>query len=116
MQKFLYSFKNIYSENINTRNLLFMTGPTKGGKSWFLRYNLRKFQASGQNPIVFHYDLRDQGMVSFDMFLHTFEKMVIDTLCIRNKEEVARSKRPLISESDMLKKVVFRFYDESLFE
>ena len=55
-------------------------------------------------------------MVSFDMFLHTFEKMVIDTLCIRNKEEVARSKRPLISESDILKKVVFRFYDESLFE
>ena len=116
MQKFLYSFKNIYSDNINTRNLLFLTGPTKAGKSWYLRYNLRKFQASGQNPIVFYYDLRDQGMVSFDMFLHSFETMVIDTLSIRNKEEMARSKRPLISESDILKKVLFRFYDESLFE
>jgi hypothetical protein len=55
-------------------------------------------------------------MLSFDMFLHSFETMVIDTLSIRNKEEVARSKRPLISEADILKKVLFRFYDESLFE
>jgi chromosomal replication initiation ATPase DnaA len=116
MQKFLYSFKNIYSENINTRNLLFLTGPTKAGKSWYLRYNLRKFQASGQNPIVLYYDMRDQGMVSFDMFLHSFEMMVIDTLSIRNKDELARSKKSLISEADILKKVVFRFYDESLFE
>jgi predicted AAA+ superfamily ATPase len=43
MQKYMYSFKNIYSENINTKNVLFVTGPTKSGKSWFLRYNLRKF-------------------------------------------------------------------------
>jgi hypothetical protein len=60
--------------------------------------------------------MRDQGMVSFDMFLHSFETMVIDTLSIRNKEELARSKKSLISEADILKKVVFRFYDESLFE
>jgi hypothetical protein len=50
------------------------------------------------------------------MFLHSFETMVIDTLSIRNKDELARSKKPLISEADILKKVVFRFYDESLFE
>ena len=43
LQWFMFSFKNIYSENINTRNLLFLTGPTKAGKSWYLRYNLRKF-------------------------------------------------------------------------
>lgn len=112
----MYSFKNIYSENINSRNLMFLTGPTKCGKSWFLRYNLRKFQASGQNPMIFHYDLRDQGMLSFDMFLHSFEKMLIDTLAIRNQDELTRNKKPLISERDILKKIVFRFYDESLFE
>jgi predicted AAA+ superfamily ATPase len=46
VSKFLYSFKNIYSENINAKNLMFITGPTKSGKSWMLRYNLRKFQLS----------------------------------------------------------------------
>ncbi len=73
----MYSFKNIYSENINGKNILFVTGPTKSGKSWLVRYNMRKFQQSGQNPIVFHYDFREQGMLSFDMFLHTFEKRLI---------------------------------------
>lgn len=48
MMKFLYSFKNIYSENINEGNIMFLTGPTKMGKSWFLRYNLRRFQNSPQ--------------------------------------------------------------------
>jgi predicted AAA+ superfamily ATPase len=76
----MYSFKNIYSENINSANLAFVTGPTKYGKSWLLRYNLRKFQASQQNPIVLYYDMRAQGMISFDMFLHSFEKMIIETL------------------------------------
>jgi phosphate starvation-inducible protein PhoH len=43
IQKYMTSFKNIYSENINASNLCFITGPTKCGKSWFLRYNMRKF-------------------------------------------------------------------------
>lgn len=43
IQKYIYSFKNIYSENINAENLIFFTGPTKSGKSWLLRYNMRKF-------------------------------------------------------------------------
>jgi hypothetical protein len=55
-------------------------------------------------------------MLSFDMFLHSFEKMIIETLCVRNKDELSKSKKPLISEQDILRKVVFRFYDESLFE
>lgn len=48
IQKFMFSFKNIFSENINGYNLMFLTGPTKAGKSWMLRYNIRKFQASSQ--------------------------------------------------------------------
>ena len=55
-------------------------------------------------------------MLSFDMFLHSFEKMLIETLCLKNQEEIAKNKRPLIKEKDILSKVLFRFYDESLFE
>lgn len=98
IQKFMYSFKNIYSENINGRNVMFVTGETKAGKSWLLRYNIRKFQASTQNPIVFHYDLKELGMLSFDMFLHSFETMMIDTLVKRNQVELATKKKPLITE------------------
>lgn len=44
LTKFMYSFKNIYSENINGYSAgCFLTGPTKCGKSWYLRYNMRKF-------------------------------------------------------------------------
>lgn len=46
MQKFMHSFKNIYSTNINASNVCFVTGPIKGGKSWFLRYNIRLFEQS----------------------------------------------------------------------
>ena len=98
IQKFMFSFKNIYSENINGRNLMFFTGETKAGKSWLLRYNIRKFQASSQNPLVFHYDMRELGMLSFDMFLHSFEQMIIRTLVERNAADMASKKRPLISE------------------
>ena len=37
LRHFMFSFKNIYSENINCSNLMFVTGPTKSGKSWLLR-------------------------------------------------------------------------------
>ena len=36
LQKFMLSFKNIYSPNINASNLMFLTGPTKCGKSYLL--------------------------------------------------------------------------------
>jgi succinate dehydrogenase flavin-adding protein (antitoxin of CptAB toxin-antitoxin module) len=114
--KFMFSFKNIYSENINGHNVAFITGPSKAGKSWYLRYNIRRFQTSQQNPIVVHYDCRELGMLNFDMFLHSFENRIIDALVKRNKEDLERYKRPLISDKDVLQKVVFRFYDQNLFE
>lgn len=42
----MHSFKNIYTTNINYANVCFVTGPIKGGKSWFLRYNIRLFEQS----------------------------------------------------------------------
>jgi hypothetical protein len=42
--------------------------------------------------------MRAQGMLSFDIFLHTFEKMLINTLASRNREELEKNKKPLISE------------------
>lgn len=49
----MFSFKNIYIENINGKNLMFFTGPTKSGKSWLLRYNIRKFANSDKVIILF---------------------------------------------------------------
>lgn len=55
-------------------------------------------------------------MLSFDMFLHSFEKMMIDTLVKRNRDDLVRTKKQLISDQDILNKVLFRFYDKNLFE
>ncbi|CDW78409.1 UNKNOWN [Stylonychia lemnae] len=115
MQKCMFSFKNIYSENINARNLCFVTGATKQGKSWFLRYNIRKFQNSSQDPLVVYYDFREQGIVSFDMFLFSFEKAIIDSLANKNQQMLQKKNQPIISESEFMK-VVYRFYDKNLFE
>ena len=81
----MYSFKNIYSENINGSSAIFITGPTKCGKSWFLRRNMRKFQNAQIKPIVFHYDMSHAKALSFDMFLHTFETMLINNLVAKNQ-------------------------------
>lgn len=85
LTRFMYSFKNIYSPNINGHSsACFLTGPSKCGKSWFLRFNMRKFESSPKKPLVFYLDLKEQKMTSFAMFLHGFESMLIDTLVKRN--------------------------------
>jgi hypothetical protein len=55
--------------------------------------------------------MRELGVQNFDMFLHSFEKMIISTLAERNHQE----KKPLLTQKELLR-VVFRFYDQSLFE
>ena len=56
----MYSFKNIYSPNINGNGSgCFITGPEKCGKSWFLRYNMRKFESNPNKPVVFCVDLKE---------------------------------------------------------
>ena len=83
----MYSFKNIYSPNINGDSLAFVMGPSKSGKSWFLKYNMRKFETSAVKPLVFHFDLQDAKMKNFEMFLTSFENMIIEELVKRNKDQ-----------------------------
>jgi hypothetical protein len=54
--KFMFSFKNIYTENINAKNLMIFTGPSKIGKSWLLRYNMRRF-------------INSDKVISFNLFI-----------------------------------------------
>ena len=49
LKRFMFSFKNIYSENINCSNLMFVTGPTKCGKSVLLRQNMQEFSRVGSH-------------------------------------------------------------------
>ena len=83
LKNYMYSFKNIYSENINASNLMFITGPTKCGKSVLLRQTLNDFAEKGQhNPVVFHFDFDDSvnSMMTFDVFLQKFENMIVNTI------------------------------------
>lgn len=58
----MFSFKNIYTPNINSSNLMFVTGPTKCGKSWLIRQNIEKFKIAKQaNPVVFHFDFNERS-------------------------------------------------------
>lgn len=74
----MFSFKNPYSPNINQySSAAFITGPTKCGKSWFLRYNMRKFEANESRPLVFYFDLKERKQINFQTFLDEFEAMLI---------------------------------------
>ena len=52
LRRFMFSFKNIYSENIQASNLMFVTGPTKCGKSVLLRHNLIDFMTTGKHVSI----------------------------------------------------------------
>ena len=41
--------------------------------------------------------MKESGALSFDMFLHSFENMIIQTLAARNRDELARTKKPLMA-------------------
>jgi len=114
----MYSFKNIYSENINADALCLVTGATRCGKSWFLKTNMRKFQGSGIKPIVIHYDMKNAKMLSFDVFLHSFEKTIINTLVEYNKRSLSdqTSKAKSLATTEQMLSVAFRFYDKNLLE
>lgn len=61
-----------------------------------------------------------QKHLSFEMFLHQFEKMIIDTLVDKNKQYCEeQGKRPgqfaLINRKQMFK-VAFAYYDKNVFE
>ena len=62
---------------------MFITGPTKCGKSVLLRQTLNDFAEKGQhNPVVFHFDFDDSvnSMMTFDVFLQKFENMIVNTI------------------------------------
>jgi len=58
---------------------------------------MRKFESSPKKPLVFYFDMKENKMMSFQMFLYSFEKMLVDTLCQRNKEQISNGGQELIS-------------------
>ena len=110
---------------------MFVTGPTKSGKSVLLRQNLHEFISKGshvsskififlitccliQNPVVFHFDFDElNSMTSFDVFLANFEAMLVETL-VEHKDVMFQNDKQ--DGLDTLLKVAFRFYDRNLLE
>ena len=60
---------------------------------------------------MFHFDFNEHPEMSFEVFLVKFEQMLI--------EKIVNEKEKLFAEQDCLAetmKVLFKFYDKSLFE
>ena len=76
----MQSHKNVFNQNVNSTNLMFITGPTKSGKSMFVKDEMQNFANETKlRPVVFHFDFEEHSnsMVSFDCFLSRFEAMLI---------------------------------------
>jgi len=104
--KFMYSFKNIYSENINTNSLLIFSGRTQNGKSWMLHRCIQEFMSSENNPHCVKISVQDT--LNFDMFLQQFESQLIQMILGMGDtyEEFY----------DRVVKVLLRLYDDVLLE
>lgn len=104
--KYMYSFKNIFSENINLNSLMILSGPTGHGKSWLLNKCLHQFLQSNTQPQVGHLEI-PLGQ-NFDMFLYEFENQWIKIIC-----RLSQSPSDLTSRT---RKILKRFYEDILIE
>jgi hypothetical protein len=112
LQKFMHSYRNKEHPTVNINNLLFLSGPQKNGKSWFLRHNLKKFEeeAGDLKTMVIHYDILKKGYIqSFYTFLFNFEREIIRSIVRRNKYEQEKFNRNLINFDDLKDLLFFRW-------
>jgi hypothetical protein len=112
LQKFMHSYRNKEHPTVNINNLLFLSGPQKNGKSWFLRHNLKKFDEEDADlkTLVIHYDiLNKRQSQSFYTFLFNFENEIIKSIVRRNKYEQDKYKRNLISFGDLKDLLFYRW-------
>jgi len=116
IQTYFMSFKNIYSENINSSNLMFFTGPTKCGKSYLLQQCIENFtKASMVKPSLFYFDFQAESpLLTFEMFLPKFEAMLVDRICEFSNTLWFKSQPDQFFA--MVAKVLERFYDMHLLE
>jgi len=111
LQKFFHSYRNKDNPLINVNNLLFLSGPEKIGKSWFLRHNLKKFVESDldQKHFAIHYDLREIYNQSFNSFIFNFDRTLIDAVVEKNIFELSKGRKDIISLEDLSKVLHFRW-------
>lgn len=117
LQKFMHSYRNKDNPTININNLLFLSGPEKSGKSWFLRANLKKFEEeeAEKKTMVIHYDMREIEGQNFYSFLYNFEREIINTMVERNKYEINKSKKGLV-DIKVLKDLLFFRWEKGWIE
>lgn len=109
--KFMHSYRNKEHPTININNLLFLTGPEKNGKSWFLRHNLKKFaeEESENKTLVIHYNIADINNQTFSSFLFNFENEIIKSIVQRNQYEYNKNKKILISIENLKDLLFYRW-------
>ena len=106
----MHSYRNKNNSLININNLMFLSGPEKIGKSWFLRYNMKSFLESDpeQKHFPIHYDIREINDQNFNAFVFNFEKTVIDSIIEKNQFERTKGRKDIISINEISQVLFFR--------
>lgn len=106
--KFMQSYNNHLSPNINMTSMMFMVGPPKTGKSWMLQQALTRFKNTSLPKIIVEYDI--PAIASFEVVLYSIEQGIIDAIVN------AQERGDISLSTDELLSVVFKFYEKGLFE
>jgi hypothetical protein len=109
--KFMHSYRSTEHPTVNINNLLFLSGPQKNGKSWFLRHNLKRFEESEAEKmsLVVHYDISSIPNQNFFSFLFNFEGQMIKSIVNRNESEIKKAGMNLLTVEDLKSLLLFRW-------
>lgn len=107
----MHSYRNKEHPTVNINNLMFLTGPEKNGKSWFLRHNLKKFaeEESENKTLVIHYDMGGIFNQNFYSFLFNFEKEIIRAIVERNNYEINKNNKNLLTIKNVFDILFYRW-------
>lgn len=106
--KYMQSYNNFLSPNINMTSIMFITGTPKAGKSWLAQQALNRFKQTSLPKVIVEYDI--PAIASFEVILFTIEQEIINAII------AAESRGDISLSTEELMNIVFRFYDKGLFE
>lgn len=82
MQNFIKASRNLKSKDLPISNTAIVMGPSKSGKSYFIKKSLNTFYrtAPANSRLIIHIDLSGYGILNFESFRNRFETAIIDQI------------------------------------
>lgn len=112
MQSFMKASRDLKSKDLPISNTVIVMGPSKSGKSFFIKKSLNAFYRNtpANNRLIIHIDLSSYRILNFDSFRNRFESAVVDQIA----EGVSDSQAPIYMNA--MKDTLSLHFDKSMLD